>query len=126
MFDEAVYPAIAQLARYRQEVGDFRLAVREGERGFDRGAERVFVEAIRRGARRSPVGDGANRNREAVLGDVLVDGVVGKTGQRVGNFVDVDFGFFGCREYRQTKDCVSDAAKFALREKLGGERAHPL
>src|SRR5438309_1324296 len=120
LFDETVYAAIALLARHRQEVGDFRLAVREGERGFDRGAERVFVEAIRRGARGSPVGDGANRNREAVLGDILVDGVVSKTGQRVGNFVDVDFGFFGCRGFRQTKDCVSDAAKFVLSEKLGG------
>src|SRR5207302_1828769 len=54
VLDEAVYPAIALLARYRQEVGDFRLAVRKGERSFDRSAKRVFIDAIGGGARGSP------------------------------------------------------------------------
>src|SRR6266566_1119608 len=126
LFDEAVYVAIALLAGHWQETRVLRQTVREGERSFDGGAERVFVDSIRGGARGAAVGDRANRNRQAVLGDVLVNGIVGETRQRVGNFVDVDFGFFGCRGFRQTENCVGDAAKFALGEKFGSDCARLL
>ena len=58
-----------------------------------------------------------------MLSHVLVNGVVGETGQRVRNFVDVDFGVLGGRGFQQMKDGVGDAAKFALGEKLGSQCA---
>ncbi len=59
----------------------FGLAVGEGQRGFDGGAEGVFVDAIGGGACGAMVDDGSNGNVEAALGDVLVDGVVGEAGE---------------------------------------------
>jgi len=69
--------------------------VGEGERSFDRSAKRVFVNAIGGGARGAAVGDGSNGDSQTVLGDVLVNGVVGETGQGVRDFVNVNFRFFG-------------------------------
>jgi len=60
-----------------------------------------------------------------MLGDVLVNGVVGETRQCVRNFVHVDFRLFGSRGFRQTKNRADDAAKLALVEKLRGFCAWP-
>jgi hypothetical protein len=60
-----------------------------------------------------------------MLGDVLVNGVVGKTRQGVRDFVNVDFRFFGSGGFRQAKNSVDDAVKLALGEKLGGFCARP-
>jgi len=55
-----------------------------------------------------------------MLGNVLVNGVVGETGEGVSDFVDVDFGFFGSGRFREAKNGGYDAAKFALGEKFSG------
>src|SRR5260370_35138710 len=60
LFDKAFHAAIALLSRHWQEARILRLAVAKRERRLDRGAERVFVDAIGRGARGSTVNDGAN------------------------------------------------------------------
>ena len=75
----------------------FRLAVGKGERGFDGGAKRIFVNAVRGHAGGAAVHHGANGHIQAPLGNVLVDGVVGKARERFGGFVDVHFGFLGRR-----------------------------
>src|SRR6266478_4423871 len=93
--DETAYAAIALFCGHWQETRILRLAVGEGERSFDRGAKRVFVNAIGGGARGAAVGDGSNGDSQTVLGDVLVNGVVGETGQGVRDFVNVHFRFFG-------------------------------
>src|SRR6267154_25774 len=94
-FDDTAYAAIALFREHGKETRILRLAVREGERGFDSGTKGVFVNAIGGSARGAAIGDGANGNRQAMLGDVLVNGVVGETGQGVRNFVNVNFRFFG-------------------------------
>src|SRR5260370_33288702 len=81
LFDEAVHAAIALLSGQGQEARVLRLAVREGERSFDRSAERVFVNAIGGGARGAAIGDGANGNRQAMGGDGLGNGGVGERHQ---------------------------------------------
>jgi len=125
LLDEPVYAAIALPSGHRQEARILRLAVSKGERSFDRGAERVLINAIGCGARGAAIDDRANRNRQPMLGDVLVNGVVGEPGQRVRNFIHVDFRLVGSRGFRQTKNRIDDAAKLALVEKLRGSRARP-
>ena len=93
--DETAYAAIALLRGHGKETRIFRLAVGEGERSFDGGAEGIFVNAIGGGARGAAIGDGANGNRQTVLGDVLMNGVVGETGQGVRDFVNLNFRFCG-------------------------------
>jgi len=95
----------------------------KGERGFDCGAEGVFVNAIGGGAGGTAFSDGANGNCESVFGDVLVNGVVGETGQSAGDFVNVDFGSFGAGGFGETKNRFNDATKFALGEKVSGSCA---
>jgi hypothetical protein len=108
--------AIFLLAGHRQEARIFRLAVRERKRRFDRGAQRVFVDAIGGGAGGAAVDDGANGHGEAAFGDVLVDGVVGEARERVVDFVDVDFGLVGFGGCREAQDVLDDGAQFALGE----------
>ena len=60
---------------------------------FEGGGERVLIQAIGGDARGTAVDDGANGNREAVFGDILMNGVIGKACQRVDHFVDFNFGF---------------------------------
>ena len=91
-----------------------RLAVREGERRHNRGAERIFVDSIRSGTRGATVDNGSNRNVQPAFGDVLVDGVVGEARERVGGLVDVDFGFVGARGFREPQNRFDDSAQFAL------------
>ena len=125
MFDESFHGAITLSSGHRKEARVLWLAARKRERGFDRGAEGVFINTIRGRARGSAINDGANRNRQPVLGDVLVNGVVGETRQCIRNFVHVDFRLFGSCGFRQTKNRADDAAKLALVEKLRGSCACP-
>jgi len=93
-FDETVHTAIPLLCGHGQKAQVFRLAMSEGERSFDGGAERVFIDTIGGGAGGAAIGNRTDGDGQAMLGDVLVNGVVGETGQGVGNFVDVNFGLF--------------------------------
>src|SRR6266436_3019974 len=93
-FDETVYAAIVLLSGHGQETRILRLAAGQGERSFDRRTEGVFVNAVGGGAGGAAIGDGANRNGQTMLGNVLVNGIVGETAQGVGDCVDVDFGLF--------------------------------
>jgi hypothetical protein len=88
------------------------LAVREGQGGFDGGTERIFVDAVRRGARGAVVDDGADRNVEAALGYVLMDGIVGEAGEGVRGLVDVNFCFLGTCGFGEMENCVDDATEF--------------
>ena len=124
-FNEPFHGAITLSSGHREEARVLWLAARKRERGFDRGADRVFINAIGRGASGSAVNDRANRNRQAMLGDVLVNSVVGETRQCVRNFVHVDFRLFGSRGFRQTKNRADDAPKLAIVEKLRGSCACP-
>ena len=58
-----------------------------------------------------------------MFGYVLVNAVVGETRERVGNFVYVDFGFFGSGGFGEVQSGGDHLAEFALVEKfraLGG------
>src|SRR4029077_10922014 len=109
--DETVYGTIALLSGHGEQARVFWLAVGEGERGLNGGAEGIFVDAIRGSARGAAVRHRSNRNRQAVLRDVLMNAVVGETRQRVGDFVDVDFRFFGSRGFREAQNGIDNAAK---------------
>src|SRR5712672_441968 len=102
--NETVHLAIALLCGHGEETRVLWLAVREGERSFDGGAERVFVNAIGGGASGAAIGDGADGNGESVLSNILVNAVVGETCERAGDFVNVDFGFFGTGGFGETKN----------------------
>src|SRR5258708_5159301 len=112
--DETAYAATALFRQHGKETRILRLAVREGARSFDRSAKGVFVNAISGGARVAAIGDGANRNRQAMLGDVLLNGVVGEAGQSGRHFVNVDFRFCGSSGFGATKHRVDNAAQFGL------------
>ena len=106
IFDKAIHFAIALFAGQRKQMRIFGLAVREGQGSIDRGAERIFVDAIRGGTRGAAVDDGANRNIQAALGNVLMDSVVGEARQGFGGFVDVDFGFVGSSGLRKAQNRI--------------------
>ena len=101
-------------AGHGQQVGIFRLAAREQRGRGDHAAERVVVGLVGGGAGGAAVEDGAHGDAEMLLGDVLVDGVVGEAGERVGAGVDFDFGFVGVGE---AQDALGEAAEFGV----GGE-----
>ncbi len=126
VFGETIHGAIALLCGHGEEARIFGLTVGEGERSFDGGAEGIFVDAIGGGTGGAAVGDSSNGNCETVLGDVLVDGVVGEAGESVGDFVNVDFGFFGSGGFCETKNGDDDFAEFALVEKIRGRGARGL
>jgi hypothetical protein len=60
--------------------------------------------------------DGTDGYVEAALGNVLVNGIVGKASKCVGGFVDMDFGFIGAGGFGEAEDGVDDAAQFAFGE----------
>ena len=68
------------------------------------------------------IDDGANGDVEAALGDVLVDGVVGEARERVGGFVDVNFGFLGAGGFGEAENCVDDPVQFGFGKQLCGRR----
>ena len=117
---EAIHFAIFLFAGHREQARIFGLAMRERKRRFDRGAQRILIDAICRRARGAPVDDGANRNGESSLGDVLMNCVVREAGQRVVDFIDVDFGLVGFAGFREAQNIIDDGAQFALGEQAGG------
>ena len=119
-FDKPPHTAIALLPGHWQEAGVLRLAAGQRERSFDRGAQRVLIDAVGGGARGAAVNNGTNRNRQPMLSDVLMNAIVGETRQGIGNFVDVDFRLLGSRGFGETKNRLDNAAKLAFVEKLRG------
>ena len=89
---------------------------------MDGATEGIFVGAIGRGKRSAAVYDGANRDGEALLGDILMNAVVGEARQAVRDFVNVDLCFFGSRRPGQTNDSINDSVELALGEKFRGAR----
>ena len=90
----------------------FRLAARERAGGGDDAAQRFVIGLVGGGARRAAVEDGAHGNGERLLGDVLVNGVVGEARERVGAGFDFDFGLVGVGELQ---DALGEAAQFGVR-----------
>ena len=91
--------------------------MRQGERRLDCPAKRIFVRAVRRGPGSPTIRGRANRNRQTLLGDVLVYAVVGKAGERIRSLVNVNLGFACSRQLRKAENIFNDAAKVAHRVK---------
>ena len=72
-------------------------------------AEGFFVGFVGGGAGGAAIHNGADGNAEGVLGDVLVDGVVGEAGERVDRRVNFDFGFV---RVAPADDAVGDVLEF--------------
>src|SRR5712692_295903 len=121
IFYEAIYARVALFSRHGKKARIFRLAVCQREGGLDGATKGIFVGAIGRGARRAAVYDGANRDGKALLGDVLMNAVVGEARQTVRDFVNMDLGFFGSRRLDQTNDSIDDPAKLAFGQKFRGQ-----
>ena len=66
--------------RHGQQAGIFRLAARQGSRCGHRAPQLFVIGLVSGGARGAPVKDSAHGNGERLLGDVLVNGVVGEAG----------------------------------------------
>jgi hypothetical protein len=120
VFYKAIHLTILLLSRHGKKARILWLALRKREGCFNRCAKGVLVNAIGRGARRAAVHNSANGNYKAMLGDVLMNPVVGKTRQTVRNFIDMDFSFLGSRRASQTKDTIDHPVKLALGEKFRG------
>ena len=63
--------------------------MRQLRRGSHHAAQGFIVSLVGGGARGAPIDYGANGDRQRLLGDVLVNGVVGKARQRVGDNMDL-------------------------------------
>ena len=119
---ETVDLPITLFPRNRQQVRIFRLAMRQRKRRVDRTSQRIFIDAIGRSPRRSPIHNGAHGNSEPVLGDVLMNRVVGETRKRVIDFIDVYFGFIRSGRFRQTQNTVDNSPQLALVKESGRAR----
>ena len=121
-----------------QQAGNFRLMKGELSGGGSDAAKRFFVGLVRGGASGASVHHGANGDVKGLLGDVLVNDVIGEAGERVGGDVNVNFGFVGFAEF---EDAFGDGFKFdggeararrsagfgaanAARERFGGAALH--
>jgi hypothetical protein len=120
VFYKAIHLTILLLSRQGKKARILWLALRKRKGCFNRCAKGVLVNAIGRGARRAAVHNSANGNYKAMLGDVLMNPVVGKTRQTVRNFIYMDFSFLGSRRASQTKDTIDHPVKLVLGEKFRG------
>ncbi len=94
---------------HRQQVGIFRFVARQADRSGEHAAKRFFVGLIGGGARGAAIYYGADGNAQGVLGDVLVDGVIGEARQRVHGRINFHFGFVGVAP---ADDAVGDVFEF--------------
>ncbi len=92
----------------------------EGEGGFDRGPKRIFVDAIRGSPRGAAIDYRSNGNIQAALGDVLVNGIVGKARERFGDVVDLNLCFVGAGGLREPEHGIGDSPQFAFGKQLRG------
>ena len=98
-------------AGHGQQAGIFRLAARQSGGSGDDAAQRIVVGFVGGGASGAAVEDGAHGDAECLLGDILVDGVVGEARERVGAGVDFDFGLVGIGELQ---DALGEATQFGV------------
>src|SRR5262249_31484122 len=66
------------------------------------------------------VGNGTNRNGQAVLEDILVDAVVGEACKRIGDFVDLNFSFLSASFLCENENGVDNVANFAFFQERNG------
>ena len=66
--------------------------MRQRKRSVNRAAKRMLVNAIGGCTRGTAVDHSPHGNRQAVLGHILMNGVVGETRERIRHFLDVYFG----------------------------------
>ena len=114
LFYKTPHRAIALLARKRQKLLILRLAGGQRQRRIDGGAQGIFIDAIGGYARGAPFGDRSDGNGYAMLRNILMNGVVGKTGEVVENFFDMDFCFFRARRFRKSQNIVNDSMQTTL------------
>ena len=76
-------------------------------------AKRFVVRLVRGGASGAAIDDRANGNVQRLLGDVLMNRVVGEASERVGSRVDFNFGFVRVAEFQ---DSLGEAFEIGLRE----------
>ena len=88
--------------------------MRQRKRRIDRTTQRIFIDAIGRSPRRSPIHNGAHRNRKPVLGNVLMNRIIGETRQRVIDFIDVHFSLIRAGRLSQTQNTVDNSLQLAL------------
>src|SRR4029077_20925447 len=87
-------------AQHREQAWNLRLMERELRRSSGHTAQRFLVGFVRTGAGSAAVHYSADGNMEHLLGDVLVDAVIGKAGERVSGSVDFNFSFVGFAEFQ--------------------------
>ena len=109
--DEPWQRAILLLAKQGQQARILPLACRQGQRILQCRAQNVLFQAIGRYTSGPPVHHGANRHRQAVFRNVLVNGIVRKAGERVDHLFDVYFRFLYSAELRQTQNVGRDGAQ---------------
>ena len=83
--------------------------------GGDHAPQRFVVGLVGGGAGGAAVEHGAHGDGEHLLGDILVNGVVGEARQRVGDGADFDFGFVGVAEF---ENFLRDAAHLRVGEQM--------
>ena len=108
---------------HRQEIGIARLAARQRLRGFDHAPQRIVVGLVGGRARRAAVEHGSHRNGEHLLGDVLMNRVVGEARERVGDHADFDFGFVRVAEF---EDSLGNAPHLRVGKQMQPATAAPV
>ncbi len=119
IFKIARYLAVFLRSGHRQQVGIARLAARQRFRGVHDAAQRLVVGLVRGRARRAAVEHGAHGNGQRLLGDVLMNRVVGKSRQRVRHHADFDFGLVRVAEF---EDFLGDAPQFGVGKQMQSRR----
>ena len=67
--------------------------------GGDQAAKGFVVRLVGGGARGASIDYGANGDSQRLFGHILVNGVVGEAGERIGAKVDRHFGFIGFAQF---------------------------
>ncbi len=99
-------------AGHGQQVGILGLTAGQRGRTCYGTAQRVIVGFVGGGAGGAAVKDGAHGNAERLLGDILVDGVVGEARESVGDKIDMHLGFVGIRK---AKHALGEIMQFRIR-----------
>ena len=122
---EAAHSAILLFAGHGQQAADLLAGCAARDKQSSMAArKRIFVNAVGGDAGGAAVDDGANGDNQAVLGDMLMDGVVGEARERVESTSSTCTSVSGTpRALARRRTVCADAVQFAFRAQVAPRAA---
>ena len=93
---------VALLLEQGQQIGTLRLVPRQAARRRNHPPQRIVVRLVGGSPRRAPIEHHPHRNSQRMFGNILMNGVIRKSRQRVDAEVDLHLRFVRVAQFQQT------------------------